>query len=291
LEASERVKKVLISNVKPNLRAELFETLSEQQILATYYLILQETRIRDYNQISDFLGDSEVIDMIKELISIFFSPLITLYQQADLSILIHSSFKFLKNVIDIAENINEKGIPNDTETARKASNVELYKKASDEFFAEFYEFLHKLTVADSLGDGIFRSLVNWLMTQILFFKKNSSPNVIDLRQLIEQNLNEKEKVTLMEELNKLEKYFKKRKEERRKKIAEMLKNSQWDPNNEKSSLLKDYVSDDDIEDVNFGDQFEEAEERENNIPPEVVVIPKLVNPFKALATTKILVNK
>jgi len=159
---SHRVEKVLKSNVAPELPSNFYSTLSPETKIYVYHLILQETRMRDFEQISELLGDDKVIAIMKELISIFFSPLITIYQQADISTLFGSISHILKNILEIADKAKQH---------TRHDLIEQYQRCIESFEVDFYTFLHKSVEEDIKGEKVLSHLVDWLMKQMVFFKK------------------------------------------------------------------------------------------------------------------------
>jgi len=181
----------------------------------------------------------------------------------------------------------------------------------------FYDFLHKMVVADKINSHLLHNLVDWLISQMVFFKKNSSTVTVNLMQLVDMNLNDSQKPLLFSELDQLTSFFSLQKEERKRKIKELLKvgSDRFEPNEElpknQSILFDEFISDDDIDDINFSDDLEEME-RENaedsssrsNTPssskpalslnatyPKIVVITTLVEPFENMVTHHLLAGK
>jgi len=274
-----RVEKVLKSKVEPTLPLDTYESLSTINKVYVYHLLLQETRARDFEQISEFLGDDKVISTTKEIISVFFSPLITLYQQADLSTIFGGVSHFLKKVIDTTETAKQ--------NPDRPALIQSYQKSISEFIELFYQFLHKSVVADNAG--FLKSLADWLTNQMVFFKKNSSPFEVNLQQLIDQNLNPSQKTQLFKELDSLTLFYKQKAEERKQKISEILKVEA--PSQNELHLLHEYINEDDMDDINFGEEIDEIDDftgTPTNPLPKLEVLPKLVAPFHTLVTDRML---
>jgi len=95
----------------------------------------------------------------------------------------------------------------------------------------------------------------------------------------------------------LSKYFSEKKEERKLKIIELFKVNKATPS--ETHLLEGYISDEDIDDINYEDELEEYEDQYQHviavgnkkfpkaIKPNISVISHLVTPFH-VATQKIL---
>eukprot|EP01103_Thecamoeba_quadrilineata_P016307 TRINITY_DN5415_c0_g1_i1.p1 TRINITY_DN5415_c0_g1~~TRINITY_DN5415_c0_g1_i1.p1 ORF type:complete len:632 (+),score=151.04 TRINITY_DN5415_c0_g1_i1:34-1896(+) len=277
----QRVSKMLESSVDPELPPGLIKTLSTDQIANIYHLILQETRVRDYELMSSALGDDKVISTIKEMISVFFDPLIEVYAKADVHFVFNTVSKFLKSVIDIAYQKKEKN-----------ELVAEYKSTIDHMMKETYTFLHQMVVEDNKSTRLLTRLMDWFMQQLVFFKKNSSTTEVDLGALVKKNLSSEEQETLLKELDGLAVYFHLKKEERRQKLIEMINVKEYSSTNTK--LFEGYISEEDIEDINFDDLIEDEEdgkEGERRSFPKLKSLPKLIGPFQSALEDTLLVSQ
>jgi hypothetical protein len=99
--------------------------------------------------------------------------------------------------------------------------------------------------------------------------------------LIHQHLDERQRAELIRELDAIISYQRYRQEKRREKIMKILASDQADEQvierPDQSVFFKDYVSDDEKEDLNVDEDL--VEDLIERSPPQLVVLPTLLQPF------------
>eukprot|EP01102_Stenamoeba_stenopodia_P001002 TRINITY_DN10907_c0_g1_i1.p1 TRINITY_DN10907_c0_g1~~TRINITY_DN10907_c0_g1_i1.p1 ORF type:complete len:401 (+),score=89.07 TRINITY_DN10907_c0_g1_i1:253-1455(+) len=196
-------------------------------------LVLQETRLRDKQNVCDFLGDDKAIDIIKRLFPIIHLPLVEVLCTVDLSAFLEIMFSFLGSLIELAE--EEKNLPEfdptvsaPSEQTTKAHNeiAKKYYTVVSGFIDQCYTYLHMIIRNDK---GTLEILSNWLFDRLELIRNGSEP--LDMEEIIHTAFSAEpvnptdEPVTvqtLMKEIKELEDYVARKKAFKEKKVKNLL---------------------------------------------------------------------
>ncbi|KAI0053525.1 hypothetical protein FA95DRAFT_447304 [Auriscalpium vulgare] len=125
--------------------AWLFEDLS---ILAKLY-----GRLRDKEQLIALIFEGVTADILKDIITIFYSPLAQVYRAASIADSIGDLQNFINDLIRTVESTEELSQENPRQT------VQIFIDLIQRHEQSFYHFVHKV---HSKGEGLFTSLMRWI---------------------------------------------------------------------------------------------------------------------------------
>lgn len=282
----EKIKLVLKHpHVNPKIRDSVIRSITEDKLIMIYQFYRKEIRLRDYTQVKNLLSDNDIIHTIKETVGTFCEPLMKLYKQADVGIVISSIKELLKDWINLqsSSSANTKQTPkvieevpiDDYFTKEEHVLYQQYTEILRRFGKGLYQFFHETAGKD---DGLVQSLIIWFVGQMEYFQKSDSATKskpkIDLKSIFEQHITSPEQeATLLHELDALKVFYK----DRNDKISQHVKVMMNDGSLSKNSydgLFDKYVSNEELEDINFGDEI--------LIPPPCPMIASLVPSFTAM---------
>jgi len=199
--------------VPPLLSASVIDSISDEKLVMIYQLYRKETRVRDYVQVKKLLADDEIIHTIKETVGTFCEPLMKLYKQADVGIVISKVKDLLKDWINLqSSSPTSSSLPssssskNNNATSSKKMEIEeididedpkgattnsflknnqdishednllyqQYTETLEKFGKGIYQFFHETAQKD---DGLVQSLIVWFVGQMDYFQKDSNSDV------------------------------------------------------------------------------------------------------------------
>lgn len=143
-----------VPRFEPPLQAQsILRSLDDAQIHSLHTLLLAEIRQADMRKLVEFYGNDEVIAILKELVSVFYVPLVELYQTADLPSLISDVKDILSSILTVAEQRT-------TDPKELiAQYVESLKGATE----RLYRFFHTAASNDS---GTMEGLMSWFLSLV-----------------------------------------------------------------------------------------------------------------------------
>ncbi|ODV82820.1 hypothetical protein CANARDRAFT_10199 [[Candida] arabinofermentans NRRL YB-2248] len=214
-------------------------------------------RKRDKVSLRELWEEPELISIIKELLSIFFQPLINLFQKAELHVYIPIVQKYNNELVDLIQFYQ-----NDYNNFNNSNIVASFISLQDKYKEYCYTFMRRLYLSDlnesDVDKRVFEGLINWfnLFIKFLNFVKLERVDLkIDLLELIKESKMGPTPVnfeSLISELNdKIDKIEQKRKKfnnvdskeienDYLKTVRNDKLNDNWDRINDKFySLLKD----------------------------------------------------
>ncbi|KLO06907.1 hypothetical protein SCHPADRAFT_860852 [Schizopora paradoxa] len=134
--------------------AWLYEDLN---ILAKLY-----ARLRDREQLIELIFESNTADLLKDIITIFYSPLAQVYKAASIADSLGDMQNFINDLIKTVEMTEEAGQDDPHRIVQTFINlVQRHEQA-------FYTFVHKV---HSKGEGLFDSLMKWTELFINFVRE------------------------------------------------------------------------------------------------------------------------
>ncbi|TFY80348.1 hypothetical protein EWM64_g3666 [Hericium alpestre] len=129
----------------PNEDAWFFEDLS---LLTTLF-----ARLRDKEQLIALIFEGNTADLLKDIITIFYSPLAQVYRAASIADSLGDFQTFINDLIKTVESVEEIG----QEDPRKT--VEVFINLIQRHEQSFYHFVHKV---HSKGESLFTGLMRWI---------------------------------------------------------------------------------------------------------------------------------
>lgn len=246
-----------------------------------YQFYRKEVRIRDYTQVKKLLSDDGIIHTIKETVSTFSEPLMKLYKQADVGVVIDMVKQLIGECIQLQSTwssrqskgeIKEINLNNSEISSEDQMIFQEYAEILQKFCKGLYKFFHETSKKD---DGLIQSLICWFVEQMEFFQKDptiKSKPMVDLKSILEANINTNEKrKSLLDELKQL-KIFHDERNQRISHEVKMMMNEGLISKNSYEGFFDKYVSNEELEDINFGDS-------EILQPPLCPTISSLTDPF------------
>ncbi|ODV97133.1 hypothetical protein PACTADRAFT_48886 [Pachysolen tannophilus NRRL Y-2460] len=146
-------------------------------------------RRRDKDHLKELWDEPELTRLIKELIAIFFQPLIKVFTQADIYIYIPILKNFVSDLIKLVEDYRNNYSMLATNSASNNIVVKFISLLTN-YENYLYKFIHNLYVNDIHADAksqIFVKLIDWLNSFIVLlnYVKSDRPDLkIDLNALI-----------------------------------------------------------------------------------------------------------
>ncbi|KAF9297625.1 hypothetical protein BGZ74_009743 [Mortierella antarctica] len=263
-----------------------------QQLLVTHL------RIRDKERMMGLVFQGVTGEIFKELISIFYQPLVQVYKSANVA----DSLMDVKDFADELIKIVEQADANDDAGANgRPTTATLYLNLVRKHLPNFYKFVHSVHKQD---DGLFHDLLEWFESILTFMRTGySRPPVdyktgeertvaIDLEVFIRQNVDRAQWAQIRDEAEALRVYFTEVKDQKREKVWQMAGLDQATISSERVALelreLGLHQEDvDELEMINFEANGQHSDDEDGKggqgkKVPMVPVIDSLKTPFVAL---------
>ncbi|KAF9984188.1 hypothetical protein BGZ75_004234 [Mortierella antarctica] len=280
-----------------------------QQLLVTHL------RIRDKEQMLGLVFQGVTGEIFKELISIFYEPLVKVYRSANVADSLMDAKDFVDELIKIVEQADQE---DDTTASQseKQSVATLYLDLVKKHLPSFYKFVHSVHKQD---DGLFRDLLEWIESIISFMRtgyararinyktEEEIQATIDLDGFIRSNVNKAQWEVLQQEAESLRLYYGEVKERKREKVRNIAGLDQASQSTEAVKLFQAQERErervaqelkgigmqqedvDELEMLNYethsafhdGDDGDEDEQKKPKVPP-VPVIDTLQDAFVML---------
>lgn len=139
-----------------------------QQLLVTHL------RIRDKERMMGLVFQGVTGEIFKELISIFYEPLVKVYKSANVA----DSLMDVKDFADELIKIVEQADANDDGKDGKPSTATLYLNLVKKHLPSFYKFVHSVHKQD---DGLFHDLLGWFESILSFMRTGYAHTRIDYK--------------------------------------------------------------------------------------------------------------
>ncbi|GJJ77109.1 hypothetical protein EMPS_09468 [Entomortierella parvispora] len=291
------------SSKKKAARAKQLNLIRQlQQLLVTHL------RIRDKERMMGLVFQGVTGEIFKELISIFYQPLVQVYKSANVADSLMDVKDFVDELIKIVEQVDV----NDDGRSGKPSTASLYLNLVRKHLPSFYRFVHSVHKQD---DGLFHDLLEWIESILTFlrtgyartrinYKTEEELRVsVDLKSFVRNNVDQSQWAELEQETVALQTYFGQIKERKREEVREMARISSSSssvssatPSVEKITVERDHdriakelkgmglqqEDVDELEMINYSDDDDDDEAEKALKMPKVPVIDTLKGPFVLL---------
>ncbi|KAI8601259.1 hypothetical protein EDD21DRAFT_112260 [Dissophora ornata] len=277
-------------------------------------LLVTQLRVRDKELMMELVFQGVTGEIFKELISIFYEPLVAVYKSANVA----DSLMDVKDFVDELIKIVEQADANDDGNSGKTSTATLYLNLVKKHLPSFYKFVHSVHKQDN---GLFHDLLEWFESIINFMttgyararidRKDPEERrvTVDLDSFVKANVNKTQYDELHKEAESLREYFSQVKEQKREEVRHMagLDRASTSPQGSSDLLLEAQERDrdrvakelrgmgipqedvDELELINYQNHGGAADDDENDERslkvPKVPVIDTLRVPFVKLMDT------
>ncbi|KAF8897555.1 hypothetical protein BD779DRAFT_1491491 [Infundibulicybe gibba] len=131
--------------------------LEDLKVLAYLY-----SRLRDREQLIALIFEGFTADLLKDIITIFYSPLAQVYRAASIADSLSDLQNFINDLIKTVEQVEELSQEDPHRTVQEFINlIQRHEQA-------FYHFVHKV---HSKGEGLFDSLMRWIELFLTFVRE------------------------------------------------------------------------------------------------------------------------
>ncbi|KAH3667142.1 hypothetical protein OGAPHI_002791 [Ogataea philodendri] len=192
----------LSTKIEDSILIELLELLKQEKTLennvysstSSYF----RTMLRKLDKISlkELWDEPELIDLIKELLAIFFQPLIRLFKSAQMHLYVPVFHRYMNELIQLAEHFQNNHFSSNV--------VASFMGLQDKYQEDVYDFMHRLYVSDQQqGQGMFSGFLEWFnrFVRFLRFVKDDRPDLeLDLNGLGLDEEVKKEVATIVAEV-------------------------------------------------------------------------------------------
>ncbi|KAG0298989.1 hypothetical protein BGZ98_010366 [Dissophora globulifera] len=189
-------------------------------------LLVTQLRIRDKERMMSLVFQGVTGEIFKELISIFYEPLVAVYKSANVADSLMDVKSFTDELIKLVEQADVADDSNSGKTSIATQYLNLVKK----HLPSFYRFVHSVYKED---DGLFRDLLEWVEGIISFMRtgyarmridhktQQELRATIDLDSFVKSNVSKAEWEELQKEAELLRGYFSEVKERKREEVRRM----------------------------------------------------------------------
>lgn len=220
--------------------------VSEEKLLMMYQLLRKETRIRDHDQVKVLLSDAEIVRTIRETFSVFCEPIIRLYKQTDVSLLLSCIRDLFRDILQHQSEVAKGGFK--LEPDQKL--YEKYVESLEQFMKHIYSFFHDMAKKD---EGLVQSLIEWFVSQMKFFQVDDSKPELDVKSILNDHIKTDEQhQQLAQELKILAHFYEERKRRITKRVDFMMRNGEAFKC-EYEGFFDRYASNEELEDINYGE--------------------------------------
>ncbi|KAI0938121.1 hypothetical protein AcW1_004798 [Taiwanofungus camphoratus] len=143
-----------------NEEAWLFEDLS---VLAKLY-----SRLRDREQLIELIFEGTTADLLKDIITIFYTPLAQVYRAASIADSLGDMQNFLNDLIRTVEQTEE------LSQQDPARTVQIFIDLIQRHEQSFYNFVHKV---HSKGEDLFSNLMHWVELFLTLMRDGLGENI------------------------------------------------------------------------------------------------------------------
>ncbi|OUM52304.1 hypothetical protein BVG19_g1481 [[Candida] boidinii] len=152
-------------------------------------------RIRDKDSMKELWDEPELVNLIKEIISIFFQPLIIIFTKAELYVylpILQKYFNELIALVELYQSDKNLFLSNDFSSSGGGNVVAALMALQAKYQEHFYTFIRNLYLSDLNGkpdERIFVLLISWInkFIDFLTFVRDQRPDLkLDLNDLIDE---------------------------------------------------------------------------------------------------------
>lgn len=183
-----RIPKVILSDLIDD-----YHTNAETDKNSLYHLVKQYFKLQlkklDHIMLIELWEEPQMVDLIKEMMSVFFEPLISLFKKAEIHKYVPIIKDYLDDVIKLVEYYQH-----DYAKFSQTNVVATFMELQNKYAPYAYQFLHNLYLND-LGsknsDQVFDSMANWVdsfMNVINFAKEHKSKIRLDMNDLLNSTI-------------------------------------------------------------------------------------------------------
>ncbi|KAK3807759.1 MAG: hypothetical protein J3Q66DRAFT_84238 [Benniella sp.] len=192
-------------------------------------LLVAHLRIRDKERIMGLVFQGVTGDILKEIITIFYEPLVKVYKSANIADSLIDARDFADELIKVVEQADKTDNAKDGASG-KPTAASLYLNLVRKHLPSFYKFVHGVHKQD---DGIFHDLLGWIESLITFmrtgycharidYKTGEELRVgIDLDAFVKQTIDTSDWEQLQREAEALRVYFTDVKSRKRDRVRQM----------------------------------------------------------------------
>lgn len=182
-------------------------------------LLRLHTRLRDKKQMQEFWADESTMNLIKEVVSIFYSPLVKLFKMANMSRSVHDFEKFMDDLIKLIDRAD--GLAGSALDANQM--VEELISLCHKHKGSVFRFIHDVYKNDK--DKLFERLILWIST-IMDVLRNGTGKELDIEALLKQpDINE---AAVFEEIDSMIRWSEERKKIRMAMMGSQSAGTAWD---------------------------------------------------------------
>lgn len=172
---------------EPNNDPHFVQPEDVAKFSATKNLLKHLTRKRDKDLFQDLINEKATVQLVKDLITIFYEPLIRVFKDAHISEAVGDLQRFAD---DLIKTVSKSEI--DSLTSDANSQVQLFVDLCNRHVDSLFRFIHNVYQHDG---GLFDQLMGWISDIILFLKEgqqNGAP--LDLETMLANYPGDKQRV-------------------------------------------------------------------------------------------------
>ncbi|KAF9438593.1 hypothetical protein BGZ76_006645 [Entomortierella beljakovae] len=207
-------------------------------------LLVTQLRIRDKERIMELVFQGVTGEILKEIISIFYQPLVKVYKAANVADSMMDVKEFIDELIKVVEQAD---VTEDGKSGKPPIST-LYLNLVKKHLPNFYRFVHSVHKQD---DGLFHDLLEWIESVLIFLRTGYARRrinyktgeelraTIDLDEFVKAFIGQNQWGDLQLEAKSLEEYFTLVKERKREKIRHIAGLDHASQSDQTNSLLRD----------------------------------------------------
>ncbi|KAG0004857.1 hypothetical protein BGZ80_008916 [Entomortierella chlamydospora] len=289
--SSSEAPRIFHSSKKGHIKANAISQMNLIRLLQQ--LLVTQLRIRDKERMMDLVFQGVTGEIFKELVSIFYQPLVQVYKAANVA----DSLMDVKDFVDELVKIVEQADVTDDGQSGKTPISTLYLNLVKKHLPSFYRFVHSV---HKQNDGLFHDLLEWIESILTFLRTGYARTrinykteeeiraAVDLDEFVKTNVDKSQWEALQKEAESLREYFvlvKDRKREEVRRMAGLDRGSSPTQSAREREVIanelrgmgmrEEYV--DELEMINYHNHEDEAEGALK--VPQVPVIDNLKSPF------------
>ncbi|KAF9358079.1 hypothetical protein BGX34_009066 [Mortierella sp. NVP85] len=214
---------------RSSTKKSLIELTSEQTNLVRclQQFLATQLRIRDKERMIGLVFQGVTGEILKELISIFYKPLLEVYKAANVADSLMDFKDFLDELIKIVEQADVA----DDGRSGKPTVATLYLNLVQKHLPDFYKFVHSV---HNQNNGLFHDLLEWIESIITFMRtgyartkvdyktRQEIRTTIDLVEFVRTHIEEFQWEELQREAESLQEYFMMVKERKREDVVRRM---------------------------------------------------------------------
>ncbi|KAI1321491.1 hypothetical protein EDD11_005182 [Mortierella claussenii] len=189
-------------------------------------LLVAQLRIRDKERMMNLVFQGVTGEIFKELITIFYEPLVKVYKSANVADSLMDVKDFADELIKIVEQAD---VDDDGHSGKPAIST-LYLNLVKKHLPSFYKFVHSVHKQD---DGLFRDLMEWIESILTFMRTGYARSqidstthqerrvTIDLNHFLQTQVPPTQRDELRKEAELLREYFSQVKDQKREEVRHM----------------------------------------------------------------------